>query len=101
MPLFFYNNLNLRIEFYFDNTYCKKHINQLDFTEINFYFNGTKISQSHKYNIFRQKDLIILSINRLNINECGLYSIEVMGKNTRYIASLNIERKFEKKNLFN
>ncbi|RNA22007.1 titin isoform X16 [Brachionus plicatilis] len=84
------------IEFYFDNAHCKKQIHQFDFTEINLYFNGTKISQSHKYNISRHKDLIILSINRLNITECGLYSIEVMGKNARHIASLNIELTNEK-----
>lgn len=41
--------------------------------------------------MIKQKELSVLLINRLNLPDCGSYAIEVMGKNTRHIASLNVE----------
>ena len=76
------------IEVYFDNPACKRN---LETSEVNWYFNGVNIRKSQKYTIVQQKEVSILLINRISQEDCGIYAIQVAGKNTQHIATLKIE----------
>lgn len=84
-------NILNRIEVYFDNPLCKKLLDPLEISEIYWYLNGKKIKQSQKYTLRKQKEISILIINRINQDDAGLYSIQLVGKNHQHVAYLNID----------
>ena len=85
------------VEVYYDNPACKRN---LETSEVNWYFNGVNIHKSQKYTIVQQKEVSILLINRISQEDCGIYAIQVAGKNTQHIATLKIESKRNFKMIF-
>jgi hypothetical protein len=69
-------------------------LDPLETSEINWYFNGSKIKQSQKYTMIKQKEISTLVINRITENDSGSYSIQLVGRNNQHITNFNIEGKF-------
>jgi hypothetical protein len=85
-------NVYFRIEIYFDHVSTRKHIQQLDFTEVNWYLNGVPVRNAQRYHTHKQGELATLEIKHFNLPDCGVYGIQVMGKSGHhYVATLNIE----------
>jgi hypothetical protein len=70
---------------------CKKLLDPLETSEINWYFNGKKIKQSQKYTLIKQKEISTLVINRINENDSGCYLIQMKGRSYTHMANFNIE----------
>ena len=83
-----------RIEVYFDNNTCKKKIQPIDLSEVNWFYNGIQLKPSQKFNMIKQRELAILQINRITHADKGVYTIQATSKtNEQPTAALNIDGK--------
>lgn len=65
----------------------------LDSLEVKWFYNGINIKASEKFVMLKQKEIATLQINQIDFGDTGVYAVQIYGKSSQPLATLNIQSK--------